>query len=226
MGSVPATMMAWTKTRPEVGGFTLEEHAVPNPGPGEVLVQTQSTSVCGTDLHIWKWDDWSRENVPLGTVTGHETSGRIVALGEGVSSHAIGDHVAIECHLACWQCPRCKEGNAHVCENGSIFGVHGHGAFAPYFVIPAINARHVPEGLVQVVGCFARVCKLDLAARAPVGPECEASSAPESSRNASVCSLPTLPARDVQESHSHTGNLHSVPASPCPAVCTGSVQRV
>ena len=147
MGNVPTTMMAWTKTRPEVGGFTLEEHAVPNPGPGEVLVQTQSTSVCGTDLHIWKWDEWSRENVPLGTVTGHETSGRVVALGEGVSSHAIGDHVAIECHLACWACPRCEEGNAHVCENGSIFGVHGHGAFAPYFVIPAINARHVPEGL-------------------------------------------------------------------------------
>ena len=84
MGNVPTTMMAWTKTRPEVGGFTLEEHAVPNPGPGDVLVQTQSTSVCGTDLHIWKWDDWSRENVPLGTVTGHETSGRVVALGEGV----------------------------------------------------------------------------------------------------------------------------------------------
>ena len=99
MGAIPTTMKAWTKTRSEVGGFSLEEHPVPQPGPGEVLVKTQSTSVCGTDIHIWKWDDWSRENVPLGTVTGHETSGSIVALGEGVSSHAVGDVVAIECHL-------------------------------------------------------------------------------------------------------------------------------
>ena len=147
MESLPSSMTAWTKTRDEQGGFSLAEHAVPSPQRGEVLIQTLSTSVCGTDLHIWKWDEWSRENVPLGTITGHETSGRVVALGEGVTTHSIGDHVAIECHIACWECPRCEEGNAHICENGSIFGVHGHGAFAPYFSIPATNARHVPEGL-------------------------------------------------------------------------------
>ena len=147
MASVPATMTAWTKTRPEVGGFTQEEHAVPSPAAGEVLIKTQSTSVCGTDIHIWKWDQWSRDNVPLGTVTGHETSGMVVGVGEGVTTHKIGDLIAVECHLACWNCPRCDEGNAHVCENGSIFGVHGHGAFAPYFVVPAVNARHIPEGL-------------------------------------------------------------------------------
>ena len=94
-------MTAWTKTRSEVGGFTQEEHSVPSPGPGEVLIRTKSTSVCGTDIHIWKWDAWSRENVPLGTVTGHETSGHVVALGEGVDSHAVGDFIAVECHLAC-----------------------------------------------------------------------------------------------------------------------------
>ncbi|MEC9193733.1 MAG: alcohol dehydrogenase catalytic domain-containing protein, partial [Candidatus Thermoplasmatota archaeon] len=138
MASVPATMTAWTKTRPEVGGFAQVEHAVPSPGAGEVLIKTQSTSVCGTDIHIWKWDEWSRDNVPLGTVTGHETSGTVVAVGEGVSTHSVGDLIAVECHLACWNCPRCEEGNAHVCENGSIFGVHGHGAFAPYFVVPAV----------------------------------------------------------------------------------------
>ena len=113
MNHLPDTMTAWTKTQDEVGGFTLEEHPVPAPGPGEVLVKTQSTSVCGTDLHIWKWDEWSRNNVPLGTVTGHETSGIVVALGEDVNTHKIGDNVAIECHLACWNCPRCEEGNAH-----------------------------------------------------------------------------------------------------------------
>lgn len=147
MNLLPNTMLAWTKTREEVGGFSLEEHPVPAPAAGEVLVKTQSTSVCGTDLHIWKWDEWSRDNVPLGTVTGHETSGTVVALGEGVTTHSLGDNVAIECHLACWNCPRCDEGNAHICENGSIFGVHGNGAFAPYFTVPSVNARHVPAGL-------------------------------------------------------------------------------
>ena len=113
-------MTAWTKTRPEVGGFAQVEHAVPSPGAGEVLIKTQSTSVCGTDIHIWKWDEWSRDNVPLGTVTGHETSGTVVAVGEGVSTHSVGDLIAVECHLACWNCPRCEEGNAHVCENGCL----------------------------------------------------------------------------------------------------------
>ena len=147
MNLLPNTMAAWTKSRDEVGGFSIEEHPVPTPKPGEVLIKTKSTSVCGTDLHIWKWDQWSRENVPLGTVTGHETCGEVVGLGEGVNTHTLGDIVAIECHLACWNCPRCDEGNAHICENGSIFGVHGNGAFAPYFTVPAVNARHVPKGI-------------------------------------------------------------------------------
>ena len=152
MSEAPDTMMAWTKVHDREDGFELIEHPVPSPGLGEVLVKTASTSICGTDLHIWLWDEWSRDEVPLGTITGHETCGEVVALGEGVSSHKIGDQVAIECHLACWNCPRCDEGNAHICENGSIFGVHDNGAFAPYFTIPATNARHTPEGLDSAHG--------------------------------------------------------------------------
>ena len=147
MSGTPATMMAWTKVRDEEDGFELIEHPVPSPGPREVLVKTASTSICGTDLHIWQWDEWSRNEVPLGTITGHETCGEVVAVGQNVESHQVGDQVAIECHLACWNCPRCDEGNAHVCENGSIFGVHNNGAFAPYFTIAATNARHTPAGM-------------------------------------------------------------------------------
>ena len=152
MSEALGTMMAWTKVHDTEDGFELIEHPVPSPAPGEVLVKTASTSICGTDLHIWLWDEWSRDEVPLGTITGHETCGEVVAMGEGVSSHKIGDQVAIECHLACWNCPRCDEGNAHICENGSIFGVHDNGAFAPYFTIPATNARHTPDGLDSVHG--------------------------------------------------------------------------
>ena len=145
MSALPTSMMAWTKVRDEQDGFELTEHPVPSPGEGEILVKTHSTSICGTDLHIWLWDDWSRNEVPLDTITGHETSGHVVALGEGVDSHKVGDFVSIECHIACWDCDRCNEGNAHVCENGAIFGVHRNGAFAPYFTIPAANARHNPD---------------------------------------------------------------------------------
>ena len=147
MSDIPTTMMGWTKVRDEQNGFELTEHSVPSPKSGELLIKTSSTSICGTDLHIWQWDEWSREEVPLGTITGHETCGTVVAVGEGVDSHKVGDEIAVECHVACWECPRCDEGNAHVCENGSIFGVHSHGAFAPYFTIPAANARHTPSGL-------------------------------------------------------------------------------
>jgi len=147
MVEVPTTMLAWTKMRGEKDGFELIEHPVPNPKSGEVLVKTASTSICGTDIHIWKWDEWSSSEVPLGTITGHETCGEIVAVGEGVNPDRIGEMVAIECHLADWDCARCLEGNAHVCENGTIFGVHTNGAFAPWFVIDAKNARKIPTGL-------------------------------------------------------------------------------
>lgn len=140
-------MSAWTKVRDEQNGFELIEHPVPSPGAGEVLVKTASTSICGTDIHIWKWDEWSRSEVPLGTITGHETCGEVIAVGEGVNPDRIGEMVSIECHLADWECARCLEGNAHVCENGTIFGLHVNGAFAPWFVVDERNARRIPNGL-------------------------------------------------------------------------------
>jgi len=152
MSETPNTMMAWTKVRDEQNGFELIEHPIPTPKADEVLIKTASTSICGTDLHIWLWDEWSSSEVPLGTVTGHETCGIVVGIGDNVDTHKIGDQVAIECHLACWNCPRCDEGNAHICENGSIFGVHNNGAFAPYFTIQATNARHTPSGLDSAHG--------------------------------------------------------------------------
>lgn len=147
MNDIPDTMMAWKKTKPQTGGFELLESKIPKVKSDEVLVKTHSTSICGTDIHIWKWDDWAAENVPMGTITGHETCGVVVGIGSDVTTHKIGDKIAVECHLACWDCDRCNEGNAHICEEGKIFGVHSDGAFAPYFTIPAVNARHLPDNL-------------------------------------------------------------------------------
>ena len=113
MSEIPSTMLGWVNAEDRPDGFLQKELPVPAPKHGEVLVKTHSTSICGTDLHIWKWDEWSRANVDLGTVTGHETCGTIIGVGEGVEDR-IGEQVSIECHIACWACPRCEEGNAHV----------------------------------------------------------------------------------------------------------------
>ena len=86
MQDLPDVMFGWTKSTDEIGGFSLEKHETPTPAEGEVLIKTHSTSICGTDVHIWKWDDWAKENVPLGTITGHETCGEVVGLGPGVDS--------------------------------------------------------------------------------------------------------------------------------------------
>ena len=123
MNDIPDTMMAWKKTKPQTGGFELLESKIPKVKSDEVLVKTHSTSICGTDIHIWKWDDWAAENVPMGTITGHETCGVVVGIGSDVTTHKIGDKIAVECHLACWDCYRCNEGNAHICEEGKIFGL-------------------------------------------------------------------------------------------------------
>ena len=150
MGVIPDTMLAWVKARDEEDGMELIECPVPSPSADQVLVKTYATSVCGTDLHIWKWDEWSQLEVPLNTITGHETCGVIVGLGENVNSHSIGDFIAVECHIADWTCDRCLEGNAHICENGNIFGVNVNGAFAPYFVIDAANARSTPSDIPSI----------------------------------------------------------------------------
>ena len=81
MQELPDVMFGWTKSNDEIGGFSLEKHDTPTPGRGEVLIKTHSTSSCGTDVHIWKWHDWAKDNVPLGTISGHENCYVIVAIG-------------------------------------------------------------------------------------------------------------------------------------------------
>ena len=147
MIAIPETMKAWKKTKPESGGFQLIDSKVPNPQPDEVLVKHIRHRYAVTIYIFGSGMTGLGDNVPLGTITGHETCGVVVGIGSEVTTHQIGDKIAVECHLACWNCDRCDEGNAHICENGKIFGVHTDGAFAPYFTIPAVNARHLPSNL-------------------------------------------------------------------------------
>lgn len=139
-------MRALAKLAPEEG-LTLVDRPVPEPGPGEILVRVEAASICGTDLHIWKWDAWARGRIRPPLVTGHEFSGVVEAVGPGVRRPQVGDHVSLESHIVCHACPACRTGNYHVCLNTQILGVDRDGGFAEYVVVPAENAWVNPKDL-------------------------------------------------------------------------------
>jgi len=134
-------MRAVVKTRPEAGA-ELREVPVPHPGPGEVLIRLEAVSLCGTDLHIYRWDPWAQGRLGkyLPRIFGHEMAGRVVAHGPGTGAVPLGTRVAAETHLVDWTCYQCRTGREHVCANLRILGVDANGAFAEYMCLPERNA--------------------------------------------------------------------------------------
>ena len=133
------TMRALAKTRPEPG-LELVERPVPVPAAGEVLLHMEAASICGTDLHLLRWDPWAREIVKPPTILGHELAGRVVASGPGVSRVREGDLVGVESHIVDWTCTQCRRGDRHLCRNLKVIGAQVDGGFAEYVVIPETNA--------------------------------------------------------------------------------------
>lgn len=144
--SVPRRMRALCKSEPEAG-FRLEEVPVPEPGPGEVLVRVLRAGICGTDLHIYRWDAWAASRVVPGRVIGHEFCGTVVAVGPGVPPTRVGEFVAVECHVSCGQCPVCRGGAPHICPRMQVIGVDRDGGFADYVAVPAQNLWPLPPGI-------------------------------------------------------------------------------
>jgi len=147
-GTIPETMRALVKTRPEAGA-ELREMPVPVPGPGEVLIRVEAASLCGTDLHIYRWDDWAKGRLGGGLprIFGHEMAGEVVAHGPGLLGRLaipLGTLVAAETHLVDGSCYQCRTGREHVCANLRILGIDIDGAFAEYVVLPAHNAWPSP----------------------------------------------------------------------------------
>ena len=132
-------MFAILKARPEKGLSDADVEAPAAPGPGEVELAVNMAGVCGTDFHIWKWDDWSSRRVKPPRVVGHEFVGRIVRTGEGVNHLSPGQRVSCECHVTCGHCRLCRTGRGHLCRETSIIGVDRAGAFAERVVVPALN---------------------------------------------------------------------------------------
>lgn len=131
-------MKALVKLHPEKG-IWMEEVPLPHVGINDVLIKIKKTAICGTDLHIYKWDEWSARTIKTPMIIGHEYVGHVVEKGRGVRNIEIGDRVTGEGHIACGHCRNCRRGKLHVCENTVGVGVNRDGAFAEYLCIPATN---------------------------------------------------------------------------------------
>ncbi len=138
-------MQAVVKTAAQEGAVVMERET-PKPGPGQVLIRVLAASICGTDHHVYVWDEWAAGRVKPPMTMGHECAGQVVELGAGAVGVAVGDLVSVETHLACGICYPCRTGQAHICEQVSILGVDRDGAFAEYLVVPAQNCWVNPAG--------------------------------------------------------------------------------
>lgn len=127
-------------------GAELVEVPVPSPAPGEVLIKVDAASICGTDLHIYRWDSWASGRISdLPMTFGHEVAGHVVAVGSEAHHLRPGAFVSAEGHVFCGFCPPCRSGRAHICENLQILGVDFDGGFADYLVLPERNAWEVDK---------------------------------------------------------------------------------
>ncbi len=131
-------MKALVKSRAEPG-IWLQDAPSPTPGTNEVLIKIEKTGICGTDLHIYNWDDWAQRNIQTPRIIGHEFVGRIVELGHGVEGYQVGDRVSGEGHITCGICRNCRAGKRHLCNKAIGIGGGRDGAFAEYLVMPATN---------------------------------------------------------------------------------------
>jgi len=120
-------------------GLWLEDVPQPEAGPRDVLIKVDRTGICGTDLHIYKWDDWARKTVPVPLVVGHEFVGEIVEVGSDVRDFSVGEIVSGEGHVVCGHCRNCMAGRRHLCNDTAGIGVTRPGAFAEYIALPQTN---------------------------------------------------------------------------------------
>lgn len=147
------TMIALVKERP-AAGLSLRRVPIPSLGPRDVLIQVSHSSICGTDLHIYKWDAWASSTVSTPNIVGHEFSGVVEAVGSEVSDVRPGDRVSAEGHIVCGHCRACRSGNAHVCPHTRSFGITAPGCFAEYAVVPATNIVQNASALSHELACL------------------------------------------------------------------------
>ena len=146
-------MRALVKSRPG-RGLVLDDVPKPEPGPADVLIKVTHAAICGTDLHIYEWNEWARENLHPPVVVGHEFVGVVEATGSQVTDIEAGTRVAGEGHIVCGHCRNCRAGDGHLCRSTVGVGIQRDGGFAEYVVIPASNAYPVPDSVPDQVAAI------------------------------------------------------------------------
>ena len=151
------TMWALVKEKPEEG-LWMKRVPVPEVGPTDVKIKIRKTAICGTDVHIYQWNDWAQHTIPVGMTVGHEYVGEVVEVGAGVKGFKPGDLVSGEGHITCGRCRNCLEGHLENCKDAKGVGVNRNGAFAQYLVIPASNVwpchPNIPEEMYAIFDPF------------------------------------------------------------------------
>lgn len=135
-------------------GLWIEEVPIPEISSHDVLIKIKKMAICGTDLHIYKWDEWAQKTVPVPLIIGHEFTGEIVKVGKYVENFHVGDRVSAEGHLTCNRCPNCMIGKKHLCLNTEGIGYHKNGTFAEYAALPAENIFKLPSFISDEVAAI------------------------------------------------------------------------
>ncbi len=146
-------MKALVKSRPEPG-LWMHDRPVPEIGPEDVLIRVHKTGICGTDIHIWNWDDWAQRTVPVPLITGHEFAGEIVEMGRNVTGLSAGQRVSGEGHLIGKTSRQSRAGKFHLDPETRGIGVNEPGAFAEYLALPAFNAVPLPDAIDDEIGAI------------------------------------------------------------------------
>ncbi|VEB41902.1 L-threonine 3-dehydrogenase [Chromobacterium violaceum] len=128
-------------------GLEMTDVPLPEVGHNDLLIKIVKTAICGTDIHIWNWDEWSQKTIPVPMHVGHEYVGVVAGMGSEVQGFKIGQRVSGEGHITCGYCRNCRAGRRHLCRNTTGVGVNREGAFAEYLVIPAFNAFPIPDDI-------------------------------------------------------------------------------
>lgn len=140
--------------RERAPGLWMEDVPMPAMGANDVLIKIHKTSICGTDVHIYKWDAWAQKTVPVPMVIGHEFMGEIAKIGSNVQNLKVGQRVCGEGHVVCNKCPNCRMGKKHLCMDVMGLGYDGPGCFAEYFVLPAENVFVLPPTISDDLGAI------------------------------------------------------------------------
>ena len=143
-------MKALVKAKAEPG-IWMADVAEPSYGPNDVLIRMKKTAICGTDMHIWHWDEWARRTIKVPMAVGHEYAGEIVAIGSEVRGLGVGDRVSGEGQITCGHCRNCRAGRRNLCRNTLGVGVNRAGCFAEYMSLPASNVFKLPDAITDEI---------------------------------------------------------------------------